>query len=356
MVYGSSHAWQKLLAKYGLLIFLVVITVGFSIFLPSTFSTVLTWKDMLQANYLIVILAIAETICIACGEFDLSIANNVILLHILCLGLIERQHVAWYLACLVVLVIAAGIGAINGMLVYFWRISSFVVTLGVGTIVLGFALLYTGPLQIMGPLPQAFVNLENSAPLGVPDAAIAVLVIVIVMTIVMELTVSGRYFYALGANRKAAVLAGIRPGKYIIGVFVASGILTGIGAIMYASQFGVSDEQSAQGFFLPLFTAAILGSSVMRPGRPNIVGTLIAVAVLGVGFTGLLQLGSGVPSQDVFNGLALIFGVGLAGTVARRANSVRKESQTLSLPSLPEDVSDIVPQEILNTEADHPSS
>lgn len=347
---------ERVLANYGLLIFAVLVTLGFVIALPGSFLTVQTWSAILQSNYIVAILGFAEAICIACGEFDLSIANNLTLVHILCIGFVVNQHVPWYWAGCSVIVIGAVIGLVNGLLIYYLKINSFIVTLGVGTITLGFAYLYTGGLDILPTsLPSGYVAVENGTVFGVPAAVFPLVVIAVLLVILMEYLPPGRYIYALGANRRAAILAGVRPARYVIGVFVLSGLLVGIASILYSSQYRTGSLASAPNLLLPIFTAAMLGSSVIRPGRPNILGTIVAVVLLGVGLAGLLQLGYGVSAQDLFNGLALIVGVGIAGAAARRAVTVRSSSEatgTLQLPSLPEDASDIVPEELLAPKVD----
>lgn len=319
---------NKLLADYGLVLILILITAAFSIAIPGSFLTGFTWQSILQNNYIVAIMALAETVCIACGEFDLSIGYNLGLLHLLAIGIIVNQDISWYLACLIILVLGCVIGLVSGLLVYFWKINSFIVTLGVGTITTGLAYVYSGGIQVNGVsfLPQGFIDLAGTSLGGIPLPIVILIVLVVILAGVMELTPAGRCIYALGANRRASVLAGIRPGRYVIGVFVCSGFLTAIASLLYASRTQIGDVTVGAPYLLPVFTAAILGSSVIRPGRPNVIGTIVAVALLGIALAGLLTLGGATYVQDIFNGVALIGGVGFAGVATRRATSAQLQA------------------------------
>ena len=150
-------------------------------------------------------------IVIATGNYDLSIAYNVGLMHILAMGLLTDADVPWPLV--VVLTIAAGglVGWINGVLVEYAKINSFIATLGVGTILYGVGSWYTNGTQLVGNVPQAFADLNDAqAPRAFrcrptwsrrsrssPGSA-------------LEHVPIGRRLYAIGSNRRAAELTGVR--------------------------------------------------------------------------------------------------------------------------------------------------
>lgn len=138
----------------------------------------------------------------------------------------------------------------------------------------------------------------------------------------MEHTPAGRYLYAIGGNREAARLAGVRVDRWTFLSLVTSATLSGVADVMYASMFGPALAFRST-LLLPAFAAAFLGSTQLKRGRYNVWGSLIAVYVLATGVKGL-SLVTGVQwLNDMFNGVALIAAVGFAAWRQRKALAVR---------------------------------
>ncbi len=145
----------------------------------------------------------------------------------------------------------------------------------------------------------------------------------------LEYTPVGRYLRAIGANAEASRLSGINVGKWIFISFLISGVIYGLGGVLYASQVGPS-LTFGQSFVLPALAACFLGSTQIRPGTFNVWGTLIAIYVLAAGVKGL-QLVTGAPwLADMFNGIALLLAVGFGG-LATEAKSRSTEEGCRSI-------------------------
>ena len=323
---GSGRPRRRLgpvLARHGLLLLGLLLIAIFSIALPNTFPTSLTIQSILSNQTTTLFLALALTIVISTGEFDLSVGYGVGLLYVLCLGLIVNQGLPWPLAIAIVLLAGLVLGCVNGVLVYIAQIDSFIVTLGTGTICYGLVILYTGGQQIVGQVPQAFVNLSIHHIAGVPVPAVIALVLAIILWVVLEYTAAGRYLYSLGFNRRAAELSGIPTRRYGILAFAASGLIVAIAAVLLAARLQVGNTGTGPDFLIPAFAGALLGKTTIKPGRPNIWGTVIAVLVLAVGITGLELDGGAFYVDNLFDGATLIIAVGTAGYVARRRTTTR---------------------------------
>ncbi|MER9947192.1 ABC transporter permease [Mesorhizobium sp. M0047] len=303
---------RTVLSKYLLLLLALLLVVTFSVLVPDTFPTVTTARSILDAMVIVTILAIAEMLIIIIGEYDLSIGFVVGLLHILMIGLIVKQNIPWPLAIVLVLSIGTVIGLVNGILVYYFRINSFIATLGTGTIAYGLSNWYTNGQQLFGSLPKGFTNIYSAKLFGLPVAAVYVIVITSLAWFVLEYTKTGRQLYALGANRRAAELTGISSRKIVLGTYVFGGLIVAIAAIILASRLRTGSVSTGPDYLLPIFVGAILGSTTINPGRPNPWGTVIAVMLLGIGISGLQQLGAQFFVVPLFNGVTLILGVGLA--------------------------------------------
>lgn len=317
----------QIFGTYGLLIIAVLFALFFSLILPRTFPTALTVRAILNDRAPIALLSLSALIVIAIGEFDLSLGYMVGLTHILAVGLQTRQELPWLLAVLIVLAVGALAGLVNGLLVHVAKISSFIATLGVGTIVYGLAQWYTEGRQIVGRLDPTFLGINAGALLGVPAPTLYVLLISLVLWLVFEFLPVGRRMYALGSNARAAELVGIPRGAYTVGAFMASGVLTAFAGILIASRFQVGQANIGPEFLLPSFVGALLGATTVKPGRVNIWGTIIAVLLLAIGISGIQQLGGAFYIEPLFNGLTLIVAVGLAGYAVRRRMRARSSEK-----------------------------
>jgi ribose transport system permease protein len=316
-------ALGPLASRYGLLGLGLLLIIVFSLLLPSTFPTSTTALSILDAQAVIAMLALAEMIVVIVGEFDLSVGYLTGLTHILALGLIIKSGMPWPLAVALVIAIGMAVGLVNGVLVHILQIDSFIATLGVGTIAYAVSNWYTAQQQVTGALPAGFAGIYDTKVLGVPASAFYVVVMLLALWLLLEFTPTGRYLYALGSNRRAAELTGIHSRRYVIGAFMASGGIVAIAGVVLASRLQIGDVGNGPDFLLPTFVGAMLGSTTIKPGRANPLGTLVAVLVLGVGIAGFQQLGATYYITPLFNGVTLVAGVGLAGYASRRVRRVR---------------------------------
>jgi ribose transport system permease protein len=324
-----SAAVFRFLSVYGLLILLVVLFVVFSLLLPNTFPTEFNIRAMLSDKSIIALLALAEMVPVATNSFDLSIGYGVGLYHILAVGLLVGQGVPWPLAIVIVLAIGALVGVVNGVLVTRVGIDPFIATLGVGTFLYGISFWYA-PYQIVGRLPQEFIALAGN-PFGIPLPFVYVVIVAVLLWIMFERLPIGRYLYMLGSNQRASELVGISPRRYITFAFVVSGLITAFAGIILGAKLQVASTAVGPGYLLPAFVAALLGSTTIRPGRVNVIGTLVAVFLLAIAVAGLQQLGAQFFVEPLFNGTMLVTAVGLAAVAARRRARIRAAADAAAL-------------------------
>ena len=242
--------------------------------------------------------------------------------------------VPWPLAVLIVLALGALMGVLNGMLVEVAKIDSFIATLGTGTILYALALWHTGGRQVVGVVPDAFYALNATQLFGLPITGFYVLAIAVAMWLVFEYTPIGRYFYAIGASPKAAELNGIPVSRYVMGAFVVSGLMTALTGVLLASKLRIGQASVGLEYLLPALVGAFLGSTTIKPGRVNVWGTLIGVAILAVGISGIQQFGGSFYVEPLFNGVTLLVAIGIAGYAQRKRGAAAKTaSQPAAHPS-----------------------
>jgi ribose transport system permease protein len=326
--------WQqigRILPIYGLPIITVLLIVFFSLLLPQTFPTYLNFRSILADKAIIALLSLAATLPMMAGRIDLTVGFGIVMWHILAIGLQVKFGVPWPIAVLAVLAAAALVGLLNGLLVEVAQIDSFIATLGTGTILYALALWFTEGRQIMGHLPPAFIALNTTSILGIPIPAIYVILLAVGLWIMSERLPLGRHVYAIGANEKAAALNGIPVRAYVIGVFVASGLIAGFAGCILAAKLRIGQANVGLDYLLPALVGAFLGSTTIKPGRVNIWGTIFGVLILAVGISGIQQLGGSFFVEPLFNGTTLVVSIALAAFAQRRravAKPVRAASQT----------------------------
>jgi ribose transport system permease protein len=301
---------MRLLPVFGLPILTVLLIIFFSLLLPRTFPTMLNLRSILGDKSVIALLSLAAMIPMMAGRIDLTAGYGIVLWHIMAIALQTQLGLDWPAAVLLVLLMGCTLGLINGLLVEIAQIDSFIATLGTGTVIYAIALWYTEGRQVIGVLPDGFLALYIYRLFGIPIAAYYVLAAAVIIWIVAEFLPIGRCLYAIGANPRAAALNGIPIRRYVIGVVLAAKLRIG--------QASVGLE-----FLLPALVGAFLGSTTIKPGRVNVWGTVIAVAILAVGISGIQQLGAVFYVEPLFNGVTLVLAIGLAGYAQRKRGSTR---------------------------------
>jgi ribose transport system permease protein len=308
----------RVFSVWNLAILLVTLIVVFSLLKGDTFLTAFTFQSMVNSRSINALVALAVMIPLASNNFDLSAASILGISQVLANGFQTQQGLPWQLACILCVTIGAFVGFINGVLVTRARINSFIATLGTGTLLLGLNQWYTGGQQVVGVLPREFVAIAGRIPhTGIPAVVLYVLLVVGVLWIVFDYLPLGRFLYIIGESPRAAELNGISPIRYVTLAFIASGILAAFAGIILQAQLQVGQSTVGQELMLPAFTGALLGATAIRPGRPNVWGTILAVAVLAVAVAGLTQLGAPFFVENLFNGAMLVLAVGLAGLTQR---------------------------------------
>lgn len=304
-------------SKYGTLIALAGLMIGFSVANPGDFLTTHNLINVLNQISLTAVISCGLTMAVIAGEFDLSVGYHASFAGVLVTGLIAKSHLSVVPAILVTLGIGAAIGLANGLLVTKARISSIIATLGVGTLLVGFSYEYSQGVPFSAGLPMSFLNLGPGKVAGIPHNIIVMVVVGLILWVIVNKTALGHSTQAVGGNVEAARLSGIRTDRVKTSAFVLCALAAAITGILLASLVGSGTIGSGDSYLLSAFAAVYLGSATLRDGEFHILGTIIGVLIIGVGFNGLSIFGLSTFYQYLFNGGILILAVGLS-TVARR--------------------------------------
>jgi len=297
----------------------LLLAVLFGVLKPDTFLTSGSFKTIFGSQESLVFMTAALLCTIVVGEFvDMSVASNFGLAATLVTVLNVNHGWNVWLASLAAIVLSAVVGAVNGWLVVKAGVNTIVVTLGMGTVLLGIGLWLTDLMPVSG-LPSSFQNVSFSHLFGLPVSFYYGIVLMLLFAYLLHFTPLGRNMRFVGENREVSRLAGVRVTRIRIGAFVFAGLIAGIGGVLSAAQTGGFDPNTSQAYLLPIFAATFLGTAVFQPGRFNPLGTWVAVYFLATGVLGLQLLGAAAWVSDVFYGGVLVVAVTLSTVLHARS-------------------------------------
>ncbi len=181
-------------------------------------------------------------------------------------------------------------------------VNAVITTLGISIIITGIISLKTGGVTVAGNISQGVTDFGTLSWLGIPRTVYALALVAVVVYYLIDHTPFGRYLYALGSNRSAARLAGIRV-KLVVGLtFVIAGAVCGAAGVLQVARSGGANPHLADALLLPALAAAFLSAAAIRPGKYNVGGVLVAVYFLAVLNSGLNLAGAQPYVANFVNG------------------------------------------------------
>ncbi len=294
---------------------LIALFVGLSISSPP-FLTATNLSSVVRQTAVINIMALGMTLIIVAGGIDLSVGAILAFAGLIGTKIME-QHGA--IAAGLLAGIAAGFfwGLVNGLLTERLKINPFIVTLGTLGIIRGLALLYSGGLPVVG-LPRGFSFLGEGAVLGLPFVLYLLVFCAGLTHFLLQYTKLGRYAYAIGSNREAAVYAGIPVSFHTVAVYAISGALTGLAGMIEASRLMTGQPTAGQGYELQVIAAVVIGGGSLSGGEGSVIGTLIGAFIMGLLANGCDLLGISPYIQQAVIGAVIILAVTLDEVRKRR--------------------------------------
>ncbi|MBS1182236.1 MAG: transporter permease [Proteobacteria bacterium] len=300
-------------ARYATIIGLVGMIAAFSVLSPRAFPTLNNFTNVLNQASLAVIISGGLTLAVIVGELDLSVGFAASLHGVLVTGLIVSNQIPVPVAILIVLLLGALVGYVNGLIVTRLKVNSVIATLGVGTILTGLAFAYASGVPIVAGVPESFLQISLGRWLfGIPNNILIMAVVLGSLWVLVERTSIGQEIQAVGGNPAAARLAGIDVARIKTLGFVISGVCAALTGVLLSSRLGSGTTNAADSYLMTAFAAVFLGSATLRDGEFHIVGTLIGALIIAFGFNGLNIFGAPTFSQYIFQGAILIVAVGLS--------------------------------------------
>jgi ribose transport system permease protein len=319
----------RVLRQYSLVFLLVASFVLYSTWskTSSVFLTGDSLRVMVAGQAVIGVLTLGILVTMVAGNFDLSVGNIAGLSQIMTATLYAKHGWGMWAGIAAGIAIGGFVGGINGLLVTILRVDPFIITLGTASAILGFIDWYTSDQSIVNGIPAGITNFGRNNFLGIPDIVWVLALVAVIVYYLLEHTPYGRNLHAIGSNRAAARLVGIRVERSIAMAFVINGLFAGVAGVLMLARAGAGNPQIPPTLALTALAGAFLGAASFKVGRLNVPGTIVALLFLAVNITGLQYAGVANWINEMFTGLSLIFAIALAAVLSKQ-RSVKKTRKT----------------------------
>jgi ribose transport system permease protein len=304
---GRRRERRSLVTDYlGMALALAALVLVFSLSTEHFFSAT-TFRTIANQIPAAVLVATGMTFILVIAEIDLSV-GSVLGVCSAVLGVVLVQH-HWPLWAGIGAALAAGLacGAFNGLVFTAWRLPSFIVTLGMLEMARGGAHFLTrSQTQYIGSSVEA---IAGTAVLGLSLPFLFAMGTVLAGQLVLSRTVFGRYLVAIGTNEEAVRLSGIDPRPYKVAVFLLSGLLVALAAVIDTSRFQSANPNAGTGFELQAIAAVVIGGTSLMGGRGSVVSSFFGVVIIAVLNAGLAAVGARDETKRLITGLVIVAAV-----------------------------------------------
>jgi len=289
---------------------LIVICLGMSWLQPDAFASTDNLFNITRNFAFIGIMALGMTAVILTGGIDLSVGSVMGVVGV-ATGLILQAGQHWALAILGGLVTGVVAGGVNGFLVAYVGLPSFVVTLGMLSVARSLAIVLSQNKMIyeFGPYGDTFNAIGGGDILGVANPVWLLLLMTVVFAFIFNFTAWGRYLHAIGSNENAARLTGVPVDRVKLGAYVVSGLTAAIASVMIVGWQGSAINALGQGYALRVIASTVIGGANLIGGEGGAYGALVGAALIEVIRNGLLMAGVDANWQGTFVGVFIVLAV-----------------------------------------------
>ena len=305
---------QRLLPFLSLIVLFVALTIASPNFFTST-----NLSSVVRQTAVINIMALGMTMIMITGGIDLSVGA------ILAMGgvvgtMAMEKGLSIPVGVLIGILTGLSCGFANGLMITQLRVQPFIVTLGTLGVFRGTTLIITNGLPVH-QIPQQFSYMGEGNMLGVPFVLWILVACAVITHILLEHTRLGRYTFAIGSNREAAVYAGIPVKFHTTAVYAIGGMLTGLAGMIEASRLMTGQPTAGQGYELQAIAAVVIGGGSLQGGEGSVMGTLVGAFIMGLLSNGSDLLGVSPYLQQAIIGAVIILAVSVDELRKRRGQA-----------------------------------
>ena len=283
-----------------------------AIFAPSTLENT-SWSYILPFMTILAIAALGQMLVVMQAGIDLSTAGTISLCANVLVGVSVGSNHGLAVGMLVCVGLGALVGLVNGILVGVVRLNPLIVTLAVGQIVLAYSSKYARENTVSLQVPESLSSWAAEKPLGISAVFWTGVAIAIAVALVLRFTAAGRRFQAVGANPRAAWMAGLRVRTHVVFAYTAAGILYAVAAILLAGVRISIDSGFGAAYLLAPIAAVVLAGAALSGGLASATSTWMAALALTFLTEMLLIFGLSASLQFIVFGAAIIVGMLVSG-------------------------------------------
>ncbi len=312
--------WKELASGFlvrHIMVAVMLLIVAFFAYRSARFATPDNFTNILIAAAPFALIALGQTLVILTGGIDLSVGSVMAASAMAAAWTAKNAGDNLMLPLLAALATGLLAGAINGLIVSKFEVPPFITTLGMLTLASGIAYVIGNGAPING-LPASFGSFANTQVLGLTLPVVLMIIAILVLAFVMKRTNYGLRVYAIGGNRLAAEIAGVRSRGILFSVYAISGVLAGLSGLMLASRVITGAPNLGQGYELDAIAAVVIGGASLMGGRGTVWGTAVGLLLIQTINNGLDLLLVPAYWQNVIKGVIIVAAVGVDVWAARR--------------------------------------
>jgi len=318
----ASAEGRRFITSESILAGLLALEVAYFAATGTNFLTAANAFEIARAGVEIGLLSLAMTAVILTGGIDLSVGSLLGLAAVLMGAAGRGGGLPMGLAALVAVAVGLAGGALNALLVARLGVPPLIVTLGTFSLFRGLAEGWTGGVRNYTDFPAAFLFLgQGRLPGGLPAQLPLLLVAGLFFWLLLHRTGVGRGLRAIGFSPEGARYAGIPVARRLAFVYLLSGLMAGLAAVVYAARLGQAKADAGTGFELTAITAVVLGGTSIFGGRGTVHGTLLGLSALAVLQNGLRLADLPAELAGILTGLLLIVAIGAGRVLSARSRT-----------------------------------
>lgn len=278
--------------------------------------------NIVEGSAILLIVALGMTLIVATGGIDLSVGIAVDFGAAFAVVAMSSYGMDWFAAACLGVIGGALVGLFNAGLIVGLKVSPFLATLSTFFIGSSVQRIFTnggGPISYRR-MPEEFRNLAIGDINGIPTEAVLAFVLVAIYFVVLERSILGRRIHAMGMQRSAAIVAGIRVNRIMIFCLVFAAMTCAVGGLIAAANIRMFTPLSGFSYLLDAIAAVFIGAALHARGRPNVPGTVAGVLFLGMVANGLNLMGLNFNTKDALQGIILVTALALAVAQRRARN------------------------------------
>ncbi len=311
---------MNLPTEYMMLVVLVILCIVLSVLKPAFYSS-FNVSTLIRTISWTTMVAFGQTLVLLTGGIDLSVAGMAGMSGILSAWYMVNAGISPVIVIPCVIIFAYFCGCLNGVLITKMGMVPFIVTLASGQIFTGIIYVITQGHPILGIPANAVVLGQGMLSGVIPYPTIIMLILCLVLAYVMKYLPFGRYVYAVGGNREAACIAGIKVNAVTINVYGISAVMASVAGILITCRLGTAQPTVGADWVMPSVTAAAIGGTSLAGGRGTIIGALIGGCFMGVVQNAITILAISAYWEQVITGTIILIAIAIDCIKSKRLSA-----------------------------------